>query len=211
MFQHEDITTFLLCAMLLYMAQPSSTFCLITKLGFFLPPLLCCFSSFAHASDPNSTFDTILINPDNRGCKEVTMGDCYNKIEINSPITEVWKTINNFHDMSWAGNVVINVSKVGDKEGTEIGARRVLNGIIHETLTNFDPDEFTFSYRIDQGVGPISSFVSNYNVVVNLTSIEGGTIVEWRSSFESENDNDTAGFLNPIYSSMLKALKKTLS
>jgi hypothetical protein len=143
--------------------------------------------------------------------QSVTMGDCNNKIEINSPITEVWKTISNFHDMSWAGNVIINVSKVGDKEGTEIGARRVLNGIIYETLNNFDPNEFTFSYSIDQGSGPISSFVSNYNVVVNLTSLEGGTLVEWRSSFESENDNDTTGFLNPIYSSMLKALKKTLS
>jgi len=87
------------------------------------------------------------------------MGDCYNEIEINSPITEVWKTISNFHDMSWAGNVIINVSKVGDKEGTQIGARRVLNGIIYETLNNFDPDEFTFSYSIDQGEGPISSIL----------------------------------------------------
>lgn len=211
MFQHENITIFLLCAPLLYIAQPSSTLCLITNPDFFLTPLLCSFSHFANANDTNSTFDKIRINPDNRGCTEVTMGDCYNKIEINSPITEVWETISNFHDMSWAGNVIINVSKVGDKEGTEIGARRVLNGIIYETLNNFDPNGFTFSYSIDQGSGPISSFVSNYNVVVNLTSIEGGTLVEWRSSFESENDNDTSGFLNSIYSSILKALKKTLS
>lgn len=197
--------------MLLDMAQSRSTFCLIRKLVVFLTQLLCYFKCFANASDTNSTFNKTLLNPDNRGYKEVRMGNCYNKIEINSPITEVWKTISNFHDMSWAGNVVINVSKVGDKEGTEIGARRVLNGIIYETLNNFDPNEFTFSYSIDQGSGKISSFVSNYIVVVNLTSIEDGTLVEWCSSFESENDNDTSGFLNSIYSSMLKALKKTLS
>ena len=139
------------------------------------------------------------------------MGNCYNKIEISSPITEVWKTISNFHDMSWAGNVIINVSKVGDKEGTQIGARRVLNGIIYETLNNFDPDEFTFSYSIDQGEGPISSFVSNYNVVVNLTSIEGGTLVEWRSSCNYKRRDARKIRVDTIYTSMLKALKKTLS
>ena len=67
------------------------------------------------------------------------MGNCYNKIEISSPITEVWKTISNFHDMSWAGNVIINVSKVGDKEGNQIGARRVINGIIYEVLSRKIP------------------------------------------------------------------------
>lgn len=139
------------------------------------------------------------------------MGDCYNKIEIDSPISDVWNTISNFHDMTWATGVPINVSKVGDKKGTETGAKRVLNGVIHETLINFDANNFTFSYSIDHEPGPASNFVSNYIVVVNLTSIEGGTLVEWRSSFESENDNDIAGFFNPIYSTLLSALKKTLS
>lgn len=139
------------------------------------------------------------------------MGDCYNKIEIDSPISDVWDTISNFHDMAWASDVFINVSKVGDKKGTETGAKRVLNGTICETLINFDASTFTFSYSIDHGPGPISNFVSNYVVVVKLTPIEGGTLVEWRSSFESENDNDVVGFLNPIYSSLLSSLKKTLS
>ena len=139
------------------------------------------------------------------------MGECYNKIEINSPISDVWNTISNFHDMSWATDVIINVSKVGDKKGTEIGAKRVLNGAIHETLINFDANNFSFSYNIDHGPGPVSNFVSNYIVVVKLSSVTGGTLVEWRSSFESENDNDVAGFLNPIYSTLLSALKKTLS
>lgn len=139
------------------------------------------------------------------------MGACYNTIEIDSPISDVWNTISNFHDMSWATDHIVTVSKVGDKKGTEIGAKRVLNGIIHETLVNFDAENFTFSYRIDQGPGPVSHLVSNYIVVVNLSSIEGGTQVEWHSSFDSENDNDVESFLNPIYSILLSALKKTLS
>lgn len=138
------------------------------------------------------------------------MGECYNKIEIDSPISDVWNTISNFHDMTWAADVTIHVSKVGDKEGTEIGAKRVLNGAIHETLIDFDPKAFSFSYSIDHGSGPVSNFVSNYKVAVKLTAVEGGTLVEWRSSFESENDNDVAGFLNPMYSTLLAALKKTL-
>ncbi len=139
------------------------------------------------------------------------MGECYNKIVIDSPISDVWNTISDFHDMTWASDVNINVSKIGDKKGTETGAKRVINGAIHETLINFDATAFTFSYSIDQSSGPVSDFVSNYNVVVNLTSIEGGTLVEWRSSFESANDNYVSDFLNPIYSALLSALKKTLS
>lgn len=139
------------------------------------------------------------------------MGSCYNKIEIDRPIADVWNTISNFHDMTWAADVVINIVKVGDKKGTEIGAKRVLNGAINETLINFDANTYTFSYSIDHGPSPLSNFVSNYVVVVKLTSIEGGTLVEWRSSFESKNDNDVTGFLNPIYSTLLSALQKTLS
>ena len=139
------------------------------------------------------------------------MGECYNKIAIDSPISDVWNTISDFHDMTWASDVNINVSKIGDKKGTETGAKRVINGAIYETLINFDANAFTFSYSIDHSSGPVSDFVSNYNVVVNLTSIEGGTLVEWRSSFESANDNYVSDFLNPIYSALLSALKKTLS
>ena len=34
------------------------------------------------------------------------MGSCYNKIEIDSPINTVWNTISDFHDMSWAPEVI---------------------------------------------------------------------------------------------------------
>ena len=152
-----------------------------------------------------------FLDLNNQGCEDRTMGACYNKIEIDSPISDVWNTISDFHDMTWATGIITNISTVGDKKGTEPGAKRVINDVIHETLINRDPDSFTFSYTIDDRSGPVSSFVSNYIVVVKLTSIECGTLVEWSSSFESVNEYAVASFLKPIYSTLLSALKKTLS
>jgi len=140
------------------------------------------------------------------------MGTCYNKIEIKSPIKTVWKTICDFHDMSWAPEVITEVTKVGDKNGDEVGAKRVLNDMFHETLMSLDASAFTFSYSIDDGPGPVSSSaVDRYIGVVKLTESENGTLVEWSSTFESENENEVADFCNPIYGALLSGLKATLS
>lgn len=140
------------------------------------------------------------------------MGSCHNKIEIDSPINTVWKTICDFHDMSWAPEVITSLTKVGDKNGNEVGAKRVLNDAFHETLTEVDADAFTFSYSIDDGPGPVSnSVVDNYIGVVKLTETDDGTLVEWSSSYESEKDDEVADFCNPIYSALLSALAETLS
>lgn len=140
------------------------------------------------------------------------MGNCYNNILIESPISKVWDTVRDFHDMSWATGVITDVKKVGEKKGDEIGAQRVLNDAFHETLTDLNADEHTFSYSIDDGPGPVSSSsVSNYIGLVKLKSEGNGTLVEWGSSFHSEKENEVADFCNPIYSALLSALKETLS
>lgn len=140
------------------------------------------------------------------------MGKCYNKIEINASINKVWDTISDFHDLSWAPNVVVSVTKVGDKGGSEIGAKRVLNDAFHETLTVLDPGNFTFSYSIDDGPGPVASdAVSDYTGVVQLTATDGGCLVEWSSTFQSENEDEVAEFCNPIYSALLNDMHQTLS
>ncbi len=140
------------------------------------------------------------------------MGNCYNKIEINAPINKVWDTISNFHDMSWAPGVITSVTKVGDQGGKEVGAKRVLNDLFHETLLNVDEDSYTFSYSIDDGPGPVAkSAAQNYIGVVKLTETEGGTLVEWSSSFECVNDDEVADFCNPIYAGLLSELNETLS
>ncbi len=140
------------------------------------------------------------------------MGSCYNKIEIDSPINAVWNTISDFHDMSWAPDVITKLVKEGGKNGNEVGAKRVLNDAFHETLTAFNASAFTFSYSIDDGPGPVSkSSVDDYIGVVKLTESGSGTLVEWSSNYKSENDNEVADFCNPIYSALLSALNETLS
>jgi carbon monoxide dehydrogenase subunit G len=140
------------------------------------------------------------------------MGKCYNKTQISAPITVVWSTISDFHDLSWAPGVITSVTKVGDKSSSENGCKRVLNNAFHETLRVLDPANYTFSYSIDDGPGPVASdAVSNYIGVVQLSENEGGCLVEWSSSFDSANDNEVTGLCDPIYQALLGALKETLS
>ena len=140
------------------------------------------------------------------------MGNCYQKIEIEAPIKQVWDTICDFHDISWAPDVVASVDKIGDKNGNEIGAGRILNGAFYETLTVLDPLNFTFSYSIDDGPGPVASdAVSDYVGTVKLTESGSGCLVEWSSAFQSQKDNEVADFCNSIYMALLNSLKETLS
>ena len=140
------------------------------------------------------------------------MGLCYNTININAPIDKVWETISNFHDMSWAAGVITSLRIVGAQQGNEIGARRVLNDAFHETLTELDAAQYSFSYSIDDGPGPIAKdAVENYIGSVKLSQTHNGTFVEWRSSFESTNSKEISEFCDPIYQALLSALQETLS
>ena len=140
------------------------------------------------------------------------MGQCYNIVEISSSINEVWKTICDFHNLSWASGVITSLEKVGEKNGDEVGAKRVLNDAFHETLTEYDPSSYTFSYSIDDGPGPVSSdAVNNYVGVVKLSENNGVCLVEWSSTFESTNEEEVSEFCNPIYQALLNAMKETLS
>jgi len=139
------------------------------------------------------------------------MGSCYNKIEINSSLQDVWNCICNFHDLSWAPNVIVSVTKAGDISGSNVGAKRVLNDAFHETLTELNTENFSFKYSIDDGPGPLANGeVNNYIGTVQLSSTNNGTLVEWSSSYESEQDNEVANFCNPIYLALLTDLKKSM-
>ena len=140
------------------------------------------------------------------------MGSCYNKVEIAAPLQLVWKVLEDFHNMSWAPNVVTSVDKVGTIEGTKVGAKRILNDAFHETLIKHDPDNFCFAYSIDDGPGPVAKeAVNNYIGEVKLSHPDRATIIEWRSTFESENPNEVTEFCDPIYQALLADLKDTLS
>lgn len=140
------------------------------------------------------------------------MGSTYQSIVIGVPPQQVWEAIRNFHDTSWAPNVITSLETVGEPAGDQIGAGRVLNGVFHETLGEVDEAGHAFSYTIDEGPSPISSAeISNYvgRVEVKASPDGTGSLVEWTSAWQG---NDEAGyeFCHPIYMALLGDLKASL-
>ena len=140
------------------------------------------------------------------------MGSTHQAIDLDASPDKVWQTLRDFHDLSWAPNVISNLEKVGDKAGDEVGAGRVLNDMFHETLITLDDDAKTFTYSIDDGPSPVSKDdVKNYVGSVSVQAAEqgDGTHVEWSSAWQ-DNDDAAAEFCHGIYVAFLQDLKKTL-
>jgi len=134
-------------------------------------------------------------------------------IEVSAPIAEVWNRFSNFHDLSWAPNVITSVDKVGDIAGNSVGAKRILNKAFHETLIEINHDAYFLKYSIDDGPSPVSKEeVSNYVGVVRLCPESDGetTRVEWTSSWESKAD-DAVAFCHGIYVALLGELKSSFT
>ncbi|MES0327388.1 MAG: SRPBCC family protein [Gammaproteobacteria bacterium] len=132
-------------------------------------------------------------------------------IVINAPIDNIWARFNDFHDMSWAPNVITGVEKVGDIDGTQIGAQRILNDAFHETLREVDAANHTIKYSIDDGPSPVSKDeVSNYIGTIKLSDADDGTLVEWTSDWDS-NAEDAVEFCHGIYVALLGDLKATFN
>ena len=138
------------------------------------------------------------------------MGSTFQEIEIAAPADKVWQAIRDFHDVSWAPNVVSSLDVVGDKAGDQKGAGRVLNGVFHETLRMLDDVSNTFTYSIDKGPGPLADGqMKNYVGRVVVEHIAGGTRVEWTSNWQ-ENDEAIYEFCHPIYLALLDDMKASI-
>jgi hypothetical protein len=133
-------------------------------------------------------------------------------IKINTPIGDVWNRVKDFHDFSWAPNVITRVEKVGSVDGSSVGAKRILNGVFHETLIEINDAEHSLRYSIDDGPSPVSKDdVSNYVGSVKLSADNaGGTLVEWTSSWDSKEE-DAVEFCHGIYVALLSELEKSFS
>jgi hypothetical protein len=141
------------------------------------------------------------------------MGKTEQFIVIEAPVDTVWERIRDFHDMSWAPNVISTCTPVGDTPGDEIGAKRLLNDVFHETLLELSDHDRTVRYSIDGGPTPISkSDVRGYEGVVQVTSADGGssTHVQWNSSWQG-NDEAAAEFCHPVYVALLQDLRNTFN
>lgn len=133
----------------------------------------------------------------------------YQSIVVNAPVQKVWDTVKDFHDLSWAPNVISSCDAVGNHSGNEIGAKRVLNGVFKETLVEVDTEVHKVRYSIDDGPSPVSaSDVSNYYGTLQLRSstLDGKTFVEWSSEWESSSE-EAVEFCHQIYVALLQALE----
>jgi hypothetical protein len=138
------------------------------------------------------------------------VGKTYQTTVIAAPAESVWKAVRDFHNFDWAPGVITKVDSVGDKNGTEVGAKRILNDAFQETLLSFDDSEMSFSYSIDDGPSPVSKAdVKNYVGRVSVHPITEGrsTFVEWSSSW-TDNDEAASQFCHGIYVALLGELKK---
>ncbi|MGR8942324.1 MAG: SRPBCC family protein [Gammaproteobacteria bacterium] len=140
------------------------------------------------------------------------MPACYQSIVIAAPLERVWDTIKNFYDFSWAAGVIERCEAVADLGGTEVGAKRILNGAFHETLLECNEAERRIRYSIDDGPSPVSPHeVKNYVGIIQLrpVTLNEATFVEWCSSWESQSE-EARDFCHLIYVSLLKSLAQKL-
>ena len=141
------------------------------------------------------------------------MGNTHQTIEIDAPLENVWAKISDFHNMDWASGVIascLSIDKIGSRE---VGAKRLLNGAIHETLLELDSEQHIMRYSIDDGPSPIASNeVSNYIGVITLTPSTGSgqTSVEWTSSWQG-NEVAATKFCSGVYNALLAALKTSFA
>lgn len=138
------------------------------------------------------------------------MSQTYQSIVIEAPIERVWAKLRNFHDLSWAPDVIEKCEPLGEKGEDQIGARRVLNGVFYETLLELNELGHTMKYSIDDGPSPVSKDeVANYIGVIHAEPVTetGGTFVSWSSIWEAK-DAKAEAFCHGIYVALLRSLKQ---
>jgi hypothetical protein len=137
----------------------------------------------------------------------------YHSIVIQAPIDDVWKTIANFHDLSWADPVLTKSERIGDTPGDQVGAKRILNDQYHETLLMYDAGRFTFSYATENIPEEfLNTTVTDYMSTIRLLPVTSNntTFLELTATFETAQPDAVVQLGNPIYEALLEALKKRI-
>jgi len=139
------------------------------------------------------------------------MGSCYSSVVVDAPIDRVWFVVRDFYHMEWAGPFIMSLEKVGQLGGTEVGAQRIINGLLHETLLTLDDNKRELTYRITDGPGPIArEFVSDYVATVRVlpVTVTNQTYVEYLSTFQAKDEASVDDLVNPIFTEVLGYLAR---
>lgn len=135
---------------------------------------------------------------------------CYNSCVVEAPADKVWSVLRNFHDLSWAPDVVKKVDRVGEAAAHQIGARRILNDAFHETLLALSEADRELKYSIDDGPAAVSKDrVAGYVGAIRVFPVtdRNTAFVEWSSSWQ-DSQGGVKEFCDPIYKALLDSLKK---
>lgn len=139
------------------------------------------------------------------------------KVAINAPVSTVWAKVNNFGDLGAWHPAVAKTEIVGGNNNQK-GAVRLLTlgdgGQIKETLTAYNDASKTYSYMINEGVLPVSSYASTIQVVPT----SAGSEVIWTGNFkrkdvsatpqEGQDDTTATKTIHAVYRGGLDNLKK---
>lgn len=131
----------------------------------------------------------------------------YQSIRVAAPAEQVWRTVRDFHDLSWS-TTITSCEAIGGKLGDVVGAQRLLNSAFAETLIEHNDGTYTIRYSIDDGPNPVSAGdVKEYIGHLKLRPItqDNTTFAEWTSSWKSEDDAAVA-FCGGIYNALLSEL-----
>ncbi len=139
-------------------------------------------------------------------------------IEINAKADDVWAKASNFGDMG-AWHPAVKSTEIVKGTNNKKGAVRVLtlqdNGTIKEELEAYKPAKKSFSYKIIEGVLPVSHYHSTF--VVQPTA-DGKSKVTWSGTFkrkdtsdtpaQGQGDADATNTMTAVYKGGLENLKK---
>ncbi len=139
------------------------------------------------------------------------------KVTINAPGNKVWAKVNDFGDLGAWHPAVAKTEIVGGVNN-QTDAVRLLTlqdgGKIKETLTAYNSANMTYSYVINEGVLPVSSYASTIQVVPTPS----GSEVIWQGNFkrkdvsaspqEGQDDATASKTIHAVYRGGLDNLKK---
>jgi len=139
-------------------------------------------------------------------------------IEINAKADDVWAKVSNFGDLG-AWHPAVKSTEIIKGTNNKKGAVRLLTlqdgGTIKEELESYKPAKKSFSYKIIEGVLPVSHYHST--LVVQATA-DGKSKVVWSGTFkrkdtsdtpaQGQGDADATNTMSAVYKGGLENLKK---
>jgi mxaD protein len=131
-------------------------------------------------------------------------------IEINAKAGDVWAKVSNYGDLG-AWHPAVKSTEIIEGKNNEKDAVRVLTlqdgGTIKEKLEFYSAARKRYSYKILEGVLP----VSDYRSTISVKAIAADkTKVTWRGKFQSAgaSDEDALKTISGVYRGGLDNLKK---